>query len=155
MKLLKFKMKIKIKGPLSDLNLGLKISVSALNPSPHTVWQAVFLILGQKSNPLMDFHCLICQSIWTMQKSWFKILHGLNEKSMLLSIFQIPSCSIPLSLLKSPLSCWFQLARFLSYWESSGQVNTPYSKLILIQLTNIYLIKILHQDFTQKIDFIK
>ena len=35
MKLLKFKMKIKIKGSLSDLNLGENSLVPALNPSLH------------------------------------------------------------------------------------------------------------------------
>ena len=33
------------------------------------------------------FICLIWQSIWTMQKSRFRILHRCNEKSMLLSSF--------------------------------------------------------------------
>ena len=42
MKLLKFK--LEIIDPLLDLNREIKISVPSLNPSPHTVCQAVFSV---------------------------------------------------------------------------------------------------------------
>ena len=58
---------MEIKGPLSDLNLGGNFSDPALNPSHHTVLQAVFQYSNMKATICWIFICLIWQSIWTMQ----------------------------------------------------------------------------------------
>ena len=92
-----------------------------LNPSPHTVWQAVFLVFGQESNPLLDFSfALFGNSFLPHRNLDLEFCIALMKNPCCFPFFKIPSCFIPLSLIKSHLPCCFPLAKFPSYWESSG-----------------------------------
>ena len=144
MKLLKFK--IEIKGPLSDLNLRGNFSVPVLHPSPHTVWQTIFPVFEQESNSLLNFLFSLFGNPFELCRNIdLEFCITLMKNPCCFPFSQIPSCSIPLSLIKIILPCCYPLVQFPSYWEPSDQVNTPYpcskpsSKNLLVQLANIYI----------------
>ena len=87
---------MKIKGILLDLNLGGNFSMHALNPSSHTVWQAVFPVFGQESNSLLDSSFALFENLFDPCRNLdFEFCMALIKNPCCFPFSQIPSCSIP------------------------------------------------------------
>ena len=134
---------MEIKGSLSDLNLGENSSVPALNPSPHTVWQAILPVFRQESNPLLDF-------LFALLGNPFKPCRNLDLE-FCIAVMKNPCCFQVFSTLFYTLSHQANKKFLLhAFCSLSTRLCKPFhhpihkhhihaSSPILVQLPNIYL----------------
>ena len=110
MKLLKLKMEIK--GPISDLNLGGSFLCLLLIHHLIQFDKQFFQYSAGIQHSARFFICLIGNPFESCRNLELKFCIALIKNSCCFPFSQIPSCFILFSLIKSPLPCCFTLAQF-------------------------------------------